>query len=66
MYLDNIPPCEVKYSDFDVAAHPIDHKGEPNKYVKDYTDGAFKMDHVLMRMKKKLSEHIRWPLIKQR
>jgi len=45
----NIPPCEVKFSDFDVTAHPVDHEGEPNKYVKDYTDGAFKMDHLVMK-----------------
>ena len=45
----NVPPCEIKYSDFDVTAHPVDHEGQPDKYVKDYTDGKFKMDHLVMK-----------------
>jgi len=45
----NVPPCEIKYSNFDVTAHPIDHEGQPDKYVKDYTDGKFKMDHLVMK-----------------
>ena len=29
-----IPPCEVKYSEMDIAAHPQDHPGEPDKFRK--------------------------------
>ena len=31
-----IPPCEVKYSDMDIEAHPQDHPGEPNKFKADW------------------------------
>ena len=27
-----IPPCTIKYSDMDIAAHPQDHPGEPEKF----------------------------------
>ncbi len=27
-----IPPCEVKYSDMDIEAHPQDHPGAPQKF----------------------------------
>ncbi len=27
-----IPVCEVKYSDFDIVAHPDEHPGEPDKF----------------------------------
>lgn len=27
-----IPPCEVKYSDVDITAHPKEHPGEPDKF----------------------------------
>src|SRR5210317_1664709 len=27
-----IPPCEVKYSDIDITAHPKEHPGEPEKF----------------------------------
>jgi Na+-transporting NADH:ubiquinone oxidoreductase subunit F len=29
-----IPPCEVKFSEMDIAAHPQDHPGEPDKFRK--------------------------------
>lgn len=44
-----IPPCTIKYSDFDVTAHPVDHPGQPDKYVKDYKEGKYKMDHLVMK-----------------
>jgi len=31
-----IPPCEVKYSDMDITAHPVDHAGQPDKYKADW------------------------------
>jgi Na+-transporting NADH:ubiquinone oxidoreductase subunit F len=31
-----IPKCEVKYSDMDVSAHPLDHPGEPDKFKSDW------------------------------
>ncbi len=27
-----IPPCEVKYADMDITAHPEEHPGEPDKF----------------------------------
>jgi Na+-transporting NADH:ubiquinone oxidoreductase subunit F len=27
-----IPPCEIKYSDIDISAHPKEHPGEPDKF----------------------------------
>lgn len=31
-----VPPCEVKYSDMDIEAHPQDHPGEPDKFKADW------------------------------
>lgn len=31
-----IPACEVKYSDMDITAHPLDHPGEPDKFKADW------------------------------
>ncbi|MCG8577952.1 MAG: NADH:ubiquinone reductase (Na(+)-transporting) subunit F [Flavobacteriales bacterium] len=31
-----IPPCEVKYADMDISAHPQDHPGEPDKFKADW------------------------------
>ncbi len=31
-----IPKCVVKYSDMDIAAHPQDHPGEPEKFKSDW------------------------------
>ncbi|WP_066758988.1 NADH:ubiquinone reductase (Na(+)-transporting) subunit F [Crocinitomix algicola] len=44
-----IPPCEVKFSDMDITAHPQDHPGEPNKFEKDWAEGPFAMRHLVMK-----------------
>jgi Na+-transporting NADH:ubiquinone oxidoreductase subunit F len=31
-----IPACEVKYSEMDVTAHPVDHAGAPDKFKPDW------------------------------
>lgn len=31
-----IPPCEIKYADMDISAHPQDHPGEPDKFKADW------------------------------
>lgn len=31
-----IPACEVKFSDMDITAHPLDHPGEPDKFRADW------------------------------
>ena len=31
-----IPPCEVKYTDMDITAHPTDHPGEPDKFQQEW------------------------------
>lgn len=31
-----IPACEVKYSDMDITAHPVDHAGAPDKFKADW------------------------------
>ncbi|CAM1351490.1 NADH:ubiquinone reductase (Na(+)-transporting) subunit F [Tenacibaculum crassostreae] len=31
-----IPPCEIKYADMDISAHPQDHPGEPDKFEADW------------------------------
>lgn len=31
-----IPPCEIKYSDIDITAHPKEHPGEPDKFKKEW------------------------------
>ena len=31
-----IPTCEVKFTDMDISAHPLDHPGEPNKFKADW------------------------------
>ena len=36
-----IPECEVKYSDMDIAAHPQDHPGEPDKFKADWDKFGF-------------------------
>ena len=44
-----IPPCEVKYSDMDVTAHPQDHPGEPNKFEKDWAEGQYAIRDLVMK-----------------
>ncbi len=31
-----VPPCEVKFEDMDITAHPEEHVGEPNKFQKEW------------------------------
>ncbi|MCF4102388.1 NADH:ubiquinone reductase (Na(+)-transporting) subunit F [Gillisia sp. M10.2A] len=31
-----IPPCEVKFSDMDITAHPDEHPGEPDKFKEEW------------------------------
>src|SRR5210317_533216 len=31
-----IPPCEVKYEEIDISAHPEEHPGEPDKFKLDW------------------------------
>jgi Na+-transporting NADH:ubiquinone oxidoreductase subunit F len=31
-----IPACEVKYSEMDITAHPVDHAGAPDKFKADW------------------------------
>ncbi len=44
-----IPPCEVKFSDMDIKAHPKDHPGEPDKFEKDWSEGPFALRHLVMK-----------------
>ncbi|UKN01367.1 NADH:ubiquinone reductase (Na(+)-transporting) subunit F [Paracrocinitomix mangrovi] len=44
-----IPPCEVKFADMDVTAHPQDHPGQPDKFEKDWAEGPFAMRHLVMK-----------------
>ena len=45
----NIPKTEVKFSDMDIKAHPTDHPGEPDKFEKDWSEGAFALRHLTMK-----------------
>ena len=44
-----IPKCEIKFSEMDVTAHPQDHPGEPNKFEKDWAEGAFALRNLVMK-----------------
>ena len=44
-----IPKCEIKFSDMDVTAHPQDHPGEPDKFEKDWAEGAFALRNLVMK-----------------
>lgn len=44
-----IPPCEVKFSEMDVKAHPKDHPGEPDKFEKDWAEGPFALRGLVMK-----------------
>ncbi len=44
-----IPPCEVKFSEMDIKAHPKDHPGEPDKFEKDWSEGPFALRHLVMK-----------------
>ncbi len=42
-----IPPCEVKYSEIDITAHPVEHPGEPDKFKKEWDN--FKLWSLVMK-----------------
>lgn len=44
-----IPACEVKYSDMDVTAHPLDHPGEPKKFESDWAEGPYAIRNLVMK-----------------
>ncbi len=44
-----IPETEVKFADMDIKAHPKDHPGEPDKFEKDWSEGAFALRHLVMK-----------------
>lgn len=44
-----IPPCEIKYGDMDVKAHPQDHPGEPDKFESDWANGPYAIRHLVMK-----------------
>ena len=44
-----IPACEVKYSDMDITAHPLDHPGEPNKFESDWAEGPYAIRDLVMK-----------------
>ena len=44
-----IPEGEVKFSEMEIAAHPRDHPGEPNKFEKDWSEGPYAMRNLVMR-----------------
>jgi Na+-transporting NADH:ubiquinone oxidoreductase subunit F len=33
-----VPPCEVRYADMDIEAHPKEHPGEPDKFKKEWDE----------------------------
>jgi Na+-transporting NADH:ubiquinone oxidoreductase subunit F len=33
-----VPPCEVRYADMDIEAHPEEHPGEPDKFKKEWDE----------------------------
>ncbi|PCJ23144.1 MAG: NADH:ubiquinone reductase (Na(+)-transporting) subunit F [Flavobacteriales bacterium] len=45
----NVPPCTIKFSNMDVKAHPQDHPGEPDKFEKDWAEGAFAIRNLVMK-----------------
>ncbi len=44
-----IPPCEIKFSDMDIKAHPQDHPGEPDKFEKDWSEGPYAIRQLVMK-----------------
>ena len=44
-----IPNCEIPFSEMDITAHPEDHPGEPNKFDKDWAEGASAIRNLVMR-----------------
>jgi Na+-transporting NADH:ubiquinone oxidoreductase subunit F len=44
-----IPVCTVKFSEMDSTAHPLDHPGQPDKYVKDWNEGQYRITDLVMK-----------------
>ena len=44
-----VPPCTIKFSDMDIKAHPQDHPGEPDKFEKDWAEGAYAIRQLVMK-----------------
>jgi Na+-transporting NADH:ubiquinone oxidoreductase subunit F len=44
-----VPACTIKFSDMDVKAHPQDHPGEPDKFEKDWAEGAYAIRNLVMK-----------------
>ena len=44
-----IPKGTVKFSEMDIAAHPQDHPGEPDKFEKDWAEGKFAIRNLEMK-----------------
>ena len=44
-----VPPCEVKFEDMDITAHPEEHPGQPNKFKKEWD--TFKLWPLVMKNK---------------
>jgi Na+-transporting NADH:ubiquinone oxidoreductase subunit F len=44
-----IPKGVVKFSEMDIAAHPQDHPGEPEKFEKDWAEGKFAIRNLEMK-----------------
>ena len=44
-----VPPCEVKFEDMDIEAHPEEHPGEPDKFQKEWD--TFKLWPLVMKNK---------------
>ncbi|MBS3738991.1 NADH:ubiquinone reductase (Na(+)-transporting) subunit F [Mesohalobacter halotolerans] len=42
-----VPPCEVKFEDMDITAHPEEHPGEPDKFQKEWDN--FKLWPLVMK-----------------
>ena len=42
-----VPPCEVKFEDIDITAHPEEHPGEPKKFQKEWD--TFKLWPLVMK-----------------
>ena len=44
-----VPPCEIKFSEMDITAHPTDHPGEPDKFEKDWSEGPYAIRNLVMK-----------------
>ena len=44
-----VPACTINFSEMDIKAHPQDHPGEPDKFEKDWSEGAFAIRNLVMK-----------------